>query len=122
MRVKPEGYNLVAVGGSFLMFRMNSLIIKFVRRNLNSLLNTKTAIFICGSDEDWENEIKKGFPEELLNKAVAKGYFGYEFNWDKMNPMFRNMVQKASKTTEPVSKINTENIRKFAEEIAEALS
>jgi hypothetical protein len=39
-----------------------------------------------------------------------------------MNPMFRNMVQKASNTTEPVSKINTENIRKFAEEIAEALT
>jgi menaquinone-dependent protoporphyrinogen oxidase len=122
MRVKPESYNLVAVGGSFLMFRMNSLIIKFVRRNLNSLLNTKTAIYMCGSTEDWENEIKKGFPEELLDRAVAKGYFGYELNWDKMNPMFRNMVQKASNTTEPVSKINTENIRKFAEEIAEALS
>jgi len=53
---------------------------------------------------------------------VAKGYFGYEMNWDKMNPIVRNMMQKASKTTEPVSKINTGNIRKFAEEIAEALS
>ena len=75
---------------------------------------------MCGSDENWENEIKKGFPQELLDKAVAKGYFGYEFNLDKMNPMFRNMMQKASETTEPVSKINTENIKKFAEEIAEA--
>jgi len=34
--------------------------------------------------------------------------------------MFRKMMQKASETTEPVSKINTENIKKFAEEIAEA--
>ena len=122
IRVKPENYDLVVVGGSFLVFRMNALIKKFVKRNLNTLLNIKTGIFICGSDEDWKNEIKKGFPEELLDKAVAKGYFGYEFNLDKMNPMFRNMVQKALKTTEPVSKINTENIRKFAEEILEALS
>ena len=53
---------------------------------------------------------------------MAKGYFGYELNLDKMNPILRNMIQKASKTTEPVSKINIENIRKFAEEIAKALS
>jgi len=121
-RVKLQDYDLVVVGGSFLIVRMNAFVKKFVKRNLNILLNTKTAVFMCGADEDWENEIKKGFPEELLNKAVAKSYFGYEMNWDKMNPMFRNMMQKASKTTEPVSKINTENVRKFAEEIAEALS
>ncbi|MCG2789169.1 MAG: flavodoxin domain-containing protein [Actinomycetia bacterium] len=121
-RVKPENYDLVVVGGSFLIARMNAFVKKFVKRNLNILLNTRTAIFMCGTDEDWENEIKKGFPEELLDKAVTKGYFGYEMNWDKMNPMFRNMMQKASETTEPVSKINTENIKKFAEEITEALS
>ncbi|GAG59324.1 unnamed protein product [marine sediment metagenome] len=120
-RVKPENYDLVIVGGSFLAFRMNAFVKKFVKRNLNILLNTKIGIFMCGADENWKDEIKKGFPEELLDKAVAKGYFGYEMNWDKMNPIVRNMMQKASKTTEPVSKINTGNIRKFAEEIAEAL-
>ena len=119
-RVKPENYDLVVVGGSFLIARMNAYVQKFVKRNLNTLLKIKTAVFMCGSDENWENEIKKGFPQELLDKAVAKGYFGYEFNLDKMNPMFRKMMQKASETTEPVSKINTENIKKFAEEIAEA--
>jgi menaquinone-dependent protoporphyrinogen oxidase len=119
-RVKPENYDLVVIGGSFLIARMNAYVQKFVKRNLKILLKIKTAIFMCGSDENWENEIKKGFPQELLDKAVAKGYFGYEFNLDKMNPMFRKMMQKASETTEPVSKINTENIKKFAEEIAEA--
>lgn len=121
-RVKPENYDLVIVGGSFLAARMNAFVMKFVKRNLNILLNKKTGVFMCGSDENWENEIKKGFPEELLDKAVAKGYFGYELNLDKMNPILRNMIQKASKTTESISKINTENIRKFAEEIIKALT
>ena len=119
-RVKPENYDLVIIGGSFLIARMNAYVQKFVKRNLNTLLNIKTAVFMCGFDENWENEIKKGFPQELLDKAVTKSYFGYEFNLDKMNPMFKKMMQKASETTEPVSKINTENIKKFAEEIAEA--
>jgi len=116
-RVNPEDYDIVVVGGSFMAFRMNSFVKKFVKKNLNTLLNMKTGIFMCGADEDWEKEIQKGFPEELLDKAIAKGYFGYEMNWEKMNPMIRNMMQKASKTTEPVSKINSENIKIFTEEI-----
>jgi len=121
-KVKLENYDLVVVGGSFLIARMNAFVKKFVKRNLITLLNKKIAIFMCGADENWEDEIKKGFPEELLDKAVVKGYFGYEMNWDKMNTMFRNMMQKASKTTEPVSKINTGNIKKFAEKVILALS
>ena len=121
-RVKPEGFDMVIVGGSFLIFKMNAYVVKFVRRNLNTLLNKKTGVFMCGGDEDWEKEIKKGFPEELLNNAVAKGFFGYEMLWDKMNPIMRSMGQKASETTELISKINTENIKKFAEEIEKALS
>jgi menaquinone-dependent protoporphyrinogen oxidase len=116
--IKPQDYDIVAVGGSFIMFKMNSHVTKFVKRNLNTLLNIKTAVFMCGADENWETEIKKGFPQQLLEKAVAKGYFGYEFKLDKMNPLFRNMIQKISGNEESVSKINTDNIEKFSEEIA----
>jgi menaquinone-dependent protoporphyrinogen oxidase len=116
-KVDPSEYDIVATGGSFVAFRMNSGVRKFVNRNLKTLLDMKTGVFMCGADEDWEKEIKKGFPEELLEKAVTKGYFGFEMNWDKMNPMVRGMMQKAYKSTDPVSKINEENINTFAEEL-----
>lgn len=77
---------------------------------------------MCGADDGWEDEIKKGFPEELLKKAVLKGYFGYEIIWDKLNPMIRKIIQKAFKTTETISKINHKNIEKFADDIIKALS
>lgn len=80
----------------------------------------KTGIFMCGADENWTDEIKKGFPHELLESAKARGYFGFEMRWEKMNPFFRSMMQKAFKSTEPISKINEENIQKFAEEITNA--
>ena len=118
--VNPGNYEVVAVGGSFMMFRMNSIVKRFISRNLKTLLNMKAGVFMCGADEKWEEEIKKGFPEELLGKAVAKGYFGYEMLWDKMAPFFRNMLQKEYKTTEPVSKIKEDNINKFAEDIIRA--
>lgn len=113
-KVNPGDYDIAAVGGSFMMFRMNSIVRRFVNSNLKTLLNMRTGIFMCGADDSWEEEIKKGFPEELLEKAIAKGYFGFEMLWDRMAPLFRSMMQKAYKTTEPVSKINEENIKKFA--------
>lgn len=116
-KIDPAAFDLIAVGGSFVAFRMNSFVTKFVKRNLRTLLEKRVGVFMCGADNIWEDEIKKGFPAELLDKAAAKAYFGYEMNWEKMNPMVRGMMQKASKTTEPVSKINTDNIYKFAEEI-----
>jgi menaquinone-dependent protoporphyrinogen oxidase len=115
--VKPDNYDLIIIGGSFVASKMNTFVEKFVKRNLNILLSKKTGIFMCGAVEDWENEIKKGFPAELLDKAIAKGYFGYEMNWDRWNFRIRNMMKKTSNITETVSKINTENIKKFAEEI-----
>ncbi|MEA2015892.1 MAG: flavodoxin domain-containing protein [Actinomycetota bacterium] len=121
-RINLKGYDLIAIGGSFIAFRMNSAVRKFVKRNLNTLLNKKTALFMCGAGEDREKEIKKGFPGKLLKKAVTTGYFGYEILWDKLNPFFRSIMQKAFKTTETVSKINHENIEKFAEDIIKAIS
>jgi menaquinone-dependent protoporphyrinogen oxidase len=116
-RIDPGAYDIVAIGGSFIMFRMNSIVKRFVSRNLKKLMDMKTGVFMCGADEKWEEEIKKGFPEELLDSAAVKGYFGFEMLWDKMSPFYRGMLQKEYKTTDNVSKINEDNIEKFAEEI-----
>lgn len=115
--ISLDSYDAVAVGGSFMMFRMNSHVKKFVQRNLDKLLKMKTGLFMCGADDKWEEEIKKGFSQQLLDSAAAKGYFGFEMLWDRMSPFFKSTMQKAFKTTEPVLKINEENIKKFAEDL-----
>ena len=74
----------------------------------------KTGVFMCGADEKWEEEIKKGFPGELLESAAVKGYFGYEMLWERMSPFYRSMLQKEYNTTDDVSKIKQDNIKKFA--------
>ena len=116
-KIDPGDYDIAVVGGSFMMFRMNSIVRRFVNRNLKTLLNMKTGIFMCGADEKWEEEIKKGFPAGLLDNAIARGYFGYEMLWDKMSPLYRNMLQKEYKTEEDVSNIKEDNIKKFAEDM-----
>ena len=70
-RIDPSAFDLIAVGGSFVAFRMNSFVTNFVKRNLKTLLEKKVGVFMCGADNIWEEEIKKGFPSELLDKAAA---------------------------------------------------
>lgn len=116
-RINPGEYSIAVIGGSFIMSRMNSEVKKFINRNIKKLISMKTGIFICGADENWEEEIKKGFPEKVLDSASVKAYFGFEMLWDKMAPFFRNMLQKEYKTTDNISRIKEDNIKKFAEEI-----
>ena len=63
-KIDPAAFDLIAVGGSFVAFRMNSFVTKFVKRNLRTLLEKRVGVFMCGADNIWEDEIKKGFPAE----------------------------------------------------------
>jgi len=119
-KVDPGNYDIAVIGGSFMMFRMNSIVKKYVRRNLKTLLDMKTGVFMCGADDDWEKEIKKGFPKEILDKASAISSFGYEMLWDRMSPFFRNMLQQQYKSDGNISRIKENNIKIFAEALVRA--
>ena len=62
-------------------------------------------------------ELNQNFPSELLEVAEAKGHFGGEFIFDKMNFMEKLIVKKVSKITSNMSNILEDNIYKFAQEI-----
>ena len=77
---------------------------------------------MCGADENgWMKEFSKGYPEELFEKAIVKGYFGYEMNFEAMNPIVRKMMSSALKTDKSFSKINELNINQFAEDIKQKI-
>jgi menaquinone-dependent protoporphyrinogen oxidase len=114
--IKLDNYDVVIIGGSFVVARMNKYVVKFAKLKLKALLGKKVGVFMCGMDDKWEDEIKKGFPPELLDHAFLKGYFGYEMNLDKMSPILRGMM-KQSESTNTGSKIIPDNIEKFANEI-----
>lgn len=79
------------------------------------LLKKKIGLFICGAAaEEAQKEIADNFPHELLNAAAAKGYFGYEFNFEKMNFAMRAIIKKISKIDKSVSNILEDNIKEFA--------
>jgi menaquinone-dependent protoporphyrinogen oxidase len=92
----------------------------FCKANEQVLLQKKTGLFVCGMHPDKEQrdkELKDAYPEALHEKAVARGFFGGEFLFEKMNVLERLIVKKIAKTTESVHQIDWDAIEIFVEKL-----
>ena len=114
-KIALSNYDTVIIGGPITAGKINSKVKKFCEDNLSELVKKKIGLFICGAAaEDAQKELANNFPQELLNAAAAKGYFGYEFNFEKMNFAMRAIIKKISKVDKSVSNILEDNIKEFA--------
>ncbi len=114
-KIALNNYDTVIIGGPITAGKINSKVKKFCAGNLPELLKKKIGLFICGASvEEAQKELSDNFPQELLDVAAAKGYFGYEFNLEKMNFAIRAIIKKISKVDKSVSNILEDNIKDFA--------
>jgi len=123
-------YDKVIIGGSIYAGKIRKEAWEFCEKNLNILKEKKIALFICGMHEkNAETELNAAFPHELLNRAIAKEFFGGEFRFQKMNLLERFVVKKVTNadksippidTTKDISKLSEININRFVELIKEA--
>ena len=114
-KIALSDYDMVIIGGPINAGKINAKVKKFCKDNLPELLKKKIGLFICGASADQaQKELADNFPQELLKIALAKGYFGYEFNFEKMNFAIRALIKKISKIDKSVSNILEDNIKEFA--------
>lgn len=111
-----EAYDTVIVGGSVYVGKIQKEVSEFCARHLESLLQKRIGLFICGMQEEevLQQELQQSFPEELVAIAIAKDHLGGAFDFEKMNLMERMIVKKVSKVNSSVSNIAEESIRAFA--------
>jgi len=119
--VNLDEYNTVIIGGSIHAGSMNRKIKKFIDKNMDMLQSKKTGLFICCMEEGKkaQEQFKNAFPDTLRDNAIAHGYFGGEFNFDKMNFFEKAIIKKIAKIDQNVSKINDKNIKDFALKIVD---
>jgi menaquinone-dependent protoporphyrinogen oxidase len=75
--------------------------------------------------EEGENarmQFDKAYPSDLREKAIATGLFGGEFNLRKMSFFEKKFTRKATGIKSSVSRLNVEEIRRFAEKMSKNLS
>lgn len=120
-KIRLEKYDVVIIGGSVYMGKIQKEVTHFCKRNINKLLKKKLGIFVCcytpnGTDGFFETL----FPVELLHHASYVTCVGGEMNYEKMNFFYRKMFEALKKIdgfnegfSEP--QINEEEIKKLAE-------
>ena len=120
-KIRLEKYDVVIIGGSVYMGKIQKEVTHFCKRNIKKLLKKKLGIFVCcytpnGTDGFFETL----FPVELLHHASYVTCVGGEMNYEKMNFFYRKMFEALEKIdgfnegfSEP--QINEEEIKKLAE-------
>jgi len=113
--VPLEPYDTVLIGGSIHAGRIQSSVKKFCEDHKEGLLQKKIGLFLCCMEEGEtaKTQFETAFPGELKDHASARGLFGGEFNFERMNWVERAIIRKIAKTNRSVSKINKGKISQF---------
>jgi menaquinone-dependent protoporphyrinogen oxidase len=119
---KPNisAFETVILGSSIYAGQASGKMRTFCKANESVLLQKKTALFVCGMEPDkekQEKELKDAYPEALQNKAIATGFLGGAFIFEKMNLFERMIIKKIAKTTTSVERIDWKSVDEFINKI-----
>jgi len=114
------GFDTVILGSSVYVGQASEKMKNFCKANESALLQKKTGLFVCGmhpDKEEQEKELKGSYSEILRENAIATGFFGGEFLFERMNFFERLIIKKIAKSTTSVHKIDWEAVDGFVEKL-----
>mgnify|MGYP001551561148 CR=1 FL=1 len=114
-----SSYDTIIVGGSIHAGNIQGKVKRFCESNTKILKEKRLGLFLCCMEEGEtaQKQFDKAFPAELRAHAQAVGFFGGQFDLDKMNTIYKFITKKVAGVTENVSKIKEDNITAFAAEM-----
>lgn len=114
--INLDEYDTVIIGGSIHHGVIQSRIEKFIKNNHVQLMGKNLGLYLCCMEEGETaiHQFERAFPSDLRKKAIARGLFGGEFNLKKMNYFEKKLARKIKGVKVSVSKINEDEIKKFA--------
>ncbi|MFN2395820.1 MAG: flavodoxin domain-containing protein [Bacteroidales bacterium] len=111
-------FDNIIIGGSIHAGMLQKRVKDFCKQHTLELLQKPLGLYLCGMNEpEYEQQLKKNFPEILRQHAIAKKTLGGEFLFDKMNFFQKLIVKKVSGISESVHKINDDKIHDFTKEM-----
>ena len=107
--------DLIVIGGSIHVGKIQKKIQKFCRKNEELLLTKKLGLFICCmfTGDEARKEFENAFSGKLRNHAIAKGLMGYELLFERMDMVERTVMKKLTGESKDVYKLDIENFNKF---------
>jgi len=114
-KFKLSDFDTIILGGSIHAGQVQKKVKKYCHEHLNELKSKRLGLFLCCMEEGEkaEQQFNNAFPDELIQHAAAKGLFGGEFDFEKMNFIERAITRKVAKIEKSISKIDEAAIEKF---------
>ncbi len=115
-----SGYEFVILGTPVYANQPNKKMKAFCLTNEPVLLQKKLSFFVCGMEPDPAKRIKEledAYPEALRSQAIATGFLGGAFLFEKMNFAERFIIKKIAKTDKTVQSILPNAIDDFVNKI-----
>ena len=114
-----ELFDSVLIGGSIHAGSIQGKIKKFMKEHEDVLRRKKLGLFLCCMREGQEahTQFENAFPPSLREAAIAKGLFGGEFIFSKMNFFEKIIAKSVSGSTEEISHLDLGSINDFAETV-----
>jgi menaquinone-dependent protoporphyrinogen oxidase len=117
-----DGFDTIIIGCSINAGKIKDKAKKFVQQNLSLLSKKKVGLFLCSltPPDKAGHYFQENFPGQLVQHAKARGLFGGELIYEKMNPFDRFILKKITKKDTSKSFIKMENIEQFAGQMNKA--
>jgi menaquinone-dependent protoporphyrinogen oxidase len=116
-------FDSIIIGGSIHAGMIQRKVKRFIENNHESLLRKQIGFFLCCMYEGdvAREQFDNAFPIDLRVRAVAKGLFGGEYLFIKMNFIEKMIVRKVSGVATETSNLDTSAILQFAQTFNEKL-
>jgi len=101
-------YEAVILGSSIYIGQINGKLKKFIQKNMDILLSKKIGLFLsCGSEENFDLQVKSNFGEALLNHSSSVVYLGGMINKDRLNFLHKFIITNLEKSQDGVKPYKT---------------
>lgn len=113
-------YDTVLIGAAIYVGQIDKALTQYLTSNQATLLQKRIGLFVCcGQAEKAMEQLGAAFPKDLVQAAVAKGYFGYAF---EHLSFAEKMICKVLKAPIGKIEIRTADIAAFARSLSLGLS
>lgn len=98
-KIDLSKYEGIILGSSIYIGQINRKLKDFVSKNLNVLIEKKISLFLaCGSEENFELQVKNNFPESLVEHASTITYLGGKIQKEKLNFFYKFIISNIEKS------------------------
>lgn len=112
-----NNYDVIIIGSSVYIGKISKELKSFVESNLKSILTKEIGVFLVSGDTKELESYYQNFPEEVLKKTSAKGYFGYSYNGKGYNIMEKMILKMIAKSITTREKFEDENMDDFLKDL-----